>query len=91
MRISFITEDIRQRMKTVRKQTVVRNLITIINVHASITAYVKNGIDEWDQLYKDLGKLISKQPKAASLVLIDGDFDVKVRKRFAKDACLERY
>lgn len=73
------------------KQTAVRNLITIINVYAPTTERVKNDTDELDQLYTDLGNLISEFTKAASLVLIAGDFNAKVGKRSGNEECLGRY
>ena len=82
---------IRRETKAVSKQTTVRNLITIINVYAPTTERVKNDEGELDQMYKDLGNLISELTKAASLVLIAGDFNAKVGKHSGNEACLGQY
>ena len=55
------------------------------------TERVKNGVSELDQIYTDLKNLISEVTKAASLVLIAGDFTAKVGIRSGNEACLGRY
>ena len=81
----------RRETKAVIKQTTVRNLITIINVYAPTTERVKNDEGELDQMYTDLGNLISELTKVASLVLIAGDFNAKVGKHSGNEACLGQY
>ena len=94
--IQFSTKDAKHRCKQRSekakvKQVATRNLISIVNIYAPTIERVKNSTDELDQMYTDLGTLFSELRKAASLVLIAGDFNAKVGKRYGSEVCLGRY
>ena len=69
-----------------------KQLLTIINAYAPITAKVKNDANELHEMYGQMGNIINEvKNKNSSLLLICGDFNTKIGKSKIQKPCVGKY